>query len=130
MRHHVHWPGDLLRGPQRSPVPRLGAHRPPQRDPPQRGPGHRTQGLLPDLGGAAMRTVLTPALWVLWIVLAGAGGAGFAERLAWGHRLASYSSYVPWGMWVAAYIYFTGLSAGAFSSPASSTCSASEPWRG
>src|SRR5579875_2384444 len=114
MRHHVHWPGDLLRGPQRSPVPRLGAHRPPQRDPPQRGPGHRTQGLLPDLGGAAMRTVLTPALWVLWIVLAGAGGAGFAERLAWGHRLASYSSYVPWGMWVAAYIYFIGLSAGAF----------------
>jgi len=53
-------------------------------------------------------------LWALWIVLAAVGGAGIIERVLTGHRLAAYTSYVPWGMWVAAYIYFIGLSAGAF----------------
>lgn len=50
----------------------------------------------------------------IWIVLAVVGGIGIFERLATGHRLAAYTSYIPWGMWVAAYIYFIGLSAGAF----------------
>jgi molybdopterin-containing oxidoreductase family membrane subunit len=36
------------------------------------------------------------------------------ERFIDGHTLTAYSSYIPWGMWVAAYIYFIGLSAGAF----------------
>ena len=53
-------------------------------------------------------------LWVLWIVLAVVGGYGLFERLVTGHSQATYSSYVPWGMWVAAYIFFVGLSAGAF----------------
>ena len=53
-------------------------------------------------------------LWALWIAAAMFGGMGFLERLIYGHKLAAYSSYVPWGMWVAAYIYFIGLSAGAF----------------
>ncbi len=53
-------------------------------------------------------------LWVLWLVLAVVGGAGILLRFTTGHRLAAYTSYVPWGMWVAAYIYFIGLSAGAF----------------
>ena len=31
-----------------------------------------------------------------------------------GHEQADYGSYIPWGLWVAAYVYFSGLSAGAF----------------
>ncbi len=53
-------------------------------------------------------------LWAIWILLALLGGIGLIERLVLGHRLAAYSSYVPWGMWVSAYIFFIGLSAGAF----------------
>ncbi|WP_337845207.1 NrfD/PsrC family molybdoenzyme membrane anchor subunit [Thermus sp.] len=53
-------------------------------------------------------------LWVAFIALALFGGVGIAERFLTGHRLAAYGSYVPWGLWVAAYIYFIGLSAGAF----------------
>lgn len=53
-------------------------------------------------------------LWAIWILLALLGGVGLIERLVTGHRLAGYTSYVPWGMWVAAYIFFIGLSAGAF----------------
>ncbi|MDA8160121.1 MAG: polysulfide reductase NrfD [Desulfobacteraceae bacterium] len=52
--------------------------------------------------------------WVIWILMALLGGNGVIERLTMGHRLAAYTSYVPWGMWVAAYIFFIGLSAGAF----------------
>jgi protein NrfD len=53
-------------------------------------------------------------LWGLWILFAVFGTAGIVERLLYGDKLAAYTSYVPWGMWVAAYIYFVGLSAGAF----------------
>lgn len=53
-------------------------------------------------------------LSLLWIVLAVMGGIGLVGRFTAGHRLAAYSSYVPWGMWVAGYIFFIGLSAGAF----------------
>jgi molybdopterin-containing oxidoreductase family membrane subunit len=53
-------------------------------------------------------------LWALWLLLALLGGIGLIERLVTGHRLAAYTSYVPWGMWVAGYIFFIGLSAGAF----------------
>ncbi|WP_457633811.1 NrfD/PsrC family molybdoenzyme membrane anchor subunit [Oceanithermus desulfurans] len=52
--------------------------------------------------------------WVAWLALAVFGGWGLIDRFLYGHRLADYSSYVPWGHWVAAYIYFIGLSAGAF----------------
>jgi protein NrfD len=51
---------------------------------------------------------------VLWTVLLAAGGYGVWLRLAHGHADANYGSYVVWGLWVAAYIYFIGLSAGAF----------------
>ena len=53
-------------------------------------------------------------LWAIWILLALLGGIGLIERLVTGHRLAAYTSYVPWGMWVAAYIFFVGLSSGSF----------------
>jgi len=52
--------------------------------------------------------------WWLWGVLAFLGVVGVWQRLTHGHLLAAYGSYVPWGLWVAAYIYFVGLSAGAF----------------
>ncbi|SDF26174.1 prokaryotic molybdopterin-containing oxidoreductase family, membrane subunit [Thermus arciformis] len=52
--------------------------------------------------------------WILYGVLAAIGLGGFFLRFATGHQLAGYGSYVPWGLWVAAYIYFIGLSAGAF----------------
>ena len=50
-------------------------------------------------------------LWLAGLVF---GGIGVVERFLDGHRLAAYTSYVPWGIWVAAYIYFVGLSVGAF----------------
>ena len=41
-------------------------------------------------------------------------GIGIYVRLTTGHEEASYGSIVPWGLWVAQYIYFIGLSAGSF----------------
>lgn len=52
--------------------------------------------------------------WLLWLIAFAAGAYGVYQRLAFGHTLAGYNSYIPWGLWVAAYIYFIGLSAGAF----------------
>ncbi len=56
-------------------------------------------------------------LTIFWIIAGAgfiAGGYGLWDRLANGHANAAYGSYVPWGLWVAEYIYFIGLSAGAF----------------
>ena len=49
-----------------------------------------------------------------WLVLAGLGAVGFFLRVNTGHQLANYGNYVPWGLWVAFYIYFIGLSAGCY----------------
>jgi thiosulfate reductase/polysulfide reductase chain A len=38
----------------------------------------------------------------------------FYLRVTTGHEEANYGSVIPWGLWVAQYIYFVGLSAGAF----------------
>jgi molybdopterin-containing oxidoreductase family membrane subunit len=54
------------------------------------------------------------ALGVVWAVAFLAGLYGLAQRVLHGHEIANYGSYVPWGLWVAQYIYFIGLSAGAF----------------
>lgn len=57
------------------------------------------------------------AKWVLYALWAAAfvlGLVGVWQRLTAGHTLAGYGSYVVWGLWVAAYAYFVGLSAGAF----------------
>lgn len=53
-------------------------------------------------------------LWASWLIAFALGVVGVYQRLAYGHTLAAYGSYVTWGLWVAAYIYFIGLSAGAF----------------
>lgn len=52
--------------------------------------------------------------WGLTIVAMVVGLFGLFDRLSNGHIHANYGSYVPWGLWVAAYIYLIGLSAGAF----------------
>jgi molybdopterin-containing oxidoreductase family membrane subunit len=52
--------------------------------------------------------------WSLWLGLVVFGAIGLYLRLAYGHRLANYGSYIPWGLWVACYIYFVGMSAGLF----------------
>ena len=52
--------------------------------------------------------------WALAIIGFVVGLVGLYQRLALGHTATNYGSYVPWGLWVAAYIYFIGLSAGAF----------------
>ncbi|MCL4502185.1 MAG: polysulfide reductase NrfD [Deltaproteobacteria bacterium] len=64
-----------------------------------------------DIASPANRARL---LWALWILAAIIGGLGFLERLLHGDQGTDFSSYIPWGLWVAAYIYFSGLSAGAF----------------
>lgn len=57
---------------------------------------------------------LTLPLGALWLVALGFGFLGVFQRLTSGHEGAGYTSYIPWGLWVAAYVYFVGLSAGAF----------------
>jgi len=52
--------------------------------------------------------------WIVGAVLFAVGLVGWYDRLAYGHLNANYGSVVTWGLWVAAYIYFIGLSAGAF----------------
>jgi protein NrfD len=54
------------------------------------------------------------AFFLIWLVLAAAGVWGLWLRLSTGHQLADYNNYIPWGLWVAFYIYFIGLSAGSF----------------
>ncbi len=53
-------------------------------------------------------------LALVWLVALAAGLAGVGLRLATGHELANYTSSIPWGLWVATYVYLVGLSAGAF----------------
>lgn len=61
-----------------------------------------------------MRKTFEFILWGLWVVLAILGIMGLYDRFVYGHKMAAYGSYVIWGLWVSAYIYFIGLSAGAF----------------
>ncbi len=53
-------------------------------------------------------------LWLVAIVGFLVGLYGVYDRVAFGHINANYGSYVPWGLWVAAYSFLIGLSAGAF----------------
>ena len=52
--------------------------------------------------------------WILAIVAFGVGTYGIFLRFTEGHAGASYGSYVPWGLWIAAYVTYVGTSAGAF----------------
>ncbi len=57
---------------------------------------------------------LNRIFWILATLAFAVGLYGLYSRIAFGHTRANYGSYVPWGLWVAAYIYMIGLSAGAF----------------
>jgi protein NrfD len=61
-----------------------------------------------------MRLLARIVVFGVWLVLAVAGTYGLYLRLVTGHQLAAYNNYIPWGLWVAFYIYFIGLSAGSF----------------
>ena len=57
---------------------------------------------------------LAVPLGVVWLAALAVGLVGVSQRLLTGHELANYTSNIPWGLWVAAYVYFVGLSAGMF----------------
>jgi molybdopterin-containing oxidoreductase family membrane subunit len=57
---------------------------------------------------------LKRSFWIAGATLFALGLLGWYDRLAHGHQNAAYGSIVTWGLWVAAYTYFSGLSAGAF----------------
>lgn len=52
--------------------------------------------------------------WICGAALFTVGLFGWYDRFMYGHLKANYGSVVTWGLWVAAYIYFIGLSAGSF----------------
>ena len=62
-----------------------------------------------------MRTeILKKIFWTVATILFVIGIYGWYSRLFKGHIEAHYGNIVTWGLWVAAYIYFIGLSAGSF----------------
>lgn len=61
-----------------------------------------------------MSKTLQGIAWGIALIGFAVGLFGLYQRMTVGHAAANYGSYVPWGLWVAAYIYFIGLSAGAF----------------
>jgi len=54
------------------------------------------------------------AYWTLLSVVALVGLAAIALRVVQGMSVTNLTSLIPWGLWVAFYIYFIGLSAGSF----------------
>ncbi len=58
-------------------------------------------------------TTLRKALWVLVILSLPIGLWGLYMRLTGGHEVTNYGSYVVWGLWVAMYLYFMEMAAGA-----------------
>jgi len=52
--------------------------------------------------------------WAVGAVFVLIGSIGWYDRLLNGHENANYGSLIPWGLWVAVYIFFIGLSAGSF----------------
>jgi molybdopterin-containing oxidoreductase family membrane subunit len=61
-----------------------------------------------------MKKQIASLIWLIAIIGFVIGCYGIYQRFAFGHRLTDYGSYIPWGLWVATYIYFIGLSAGSF----------------
>jgi Ni/Fe-hydrogenase subunit HybB-like protein len=62
-----------------------------------------------------MRNKILPlAYWILLGVVALVGVATLYIRSVQGLQITNLTSLVPWGLWVAFYIYFIGLSAGSF----------------
>jgi len=57
---------------------------------------------------------LKSAFWAAGIALIITGAWAWIDRWVNSDKNVDYGSLVPWGLWVAMYIYFIGLSAGAF----------------
>lgn len=53
-------------------------------------------------------------LWGLGGIAFLIGLVGLYQRWATGHTQAAYGTYVPWGLWVAMYIFLVGVASGAF----------------
>lgn len=53
-------------------------------------------------------------LLILSLAGLGIGAYGLIDRLMHGLIVTALGSYIPWGLWVAFYLFFLGLSAGAF----------------
>jgi len=70
-----------------------------------------TRRLLP---AAESPALVRYGLFGIWLLGAIVGAIGVGQRILLGDRLTAYTSYIPWGLWVAGYIFFVGLSAGAF----------------
>lgn len=66
----------------------------------------------PERAQRAPSWVLTVA-WALTGVCTALGLVGLVWRFVEGHAAADYGSYVPWGLWIAAYVALVGSSAGA-----------------
>lgn len=58
--------------------------------------------------------VLKRGFWITGAALFLVGMVGWWDRFAHGHQDANYGSIIPWGLWIAVYIFFIGLSAGSF----------------
>ncbi len=61
----------------------------------------------------SQRNLAVPA-GIVWLAALAVGLVGVSQRLLTGHELSNYTSSIPWGLWIAAYVYFVGLSAGSF----------------
>ncbi len=55
-----------------------------------------------------------PLLSIVAVAGLAVGSYGMVDRLWNGLNPVAFGSYVPWGLWVAFYLFFLGLSAGAF----------------
>lgn len=53
-------------------------------------------------------------LWGIAIVGFVAGLIGLVDYWQFGHGHTNYGSYVPWGLWVAMYLFLVGVASGAF----------------
>jgi molybdopterin-containing oxidoreductase family membrane subunit len=51
-------------------------------------------------------------LGLLWAVALGAGAFGVFQLLSEGHKATATGAYIPWGLWVALYIFFVESAAG------------------
>lgn len=60
------------------------------------------------------RVTLKQLLYVIGGLAVLVGGYGFYDRLVFGERNLNYGSYVIWGLWVAMYLFFAGVAAGAY----------------
>lgn len=66
------------------------------------------------LRDVANRKTAHVAYYVVLGILAAIGISVLGYRLLNGMRVTALTSSLPWGLWVAVYIYFVGLSAGSF----------------